>query len=165
MSPVWTKEYMNEYGLAYLKAQYANYAITMATVVGASFDMTRIFRDLLESSNGIEYMQITSSYTWMEVLNLDHHATCLWLGTDCCTLIVPVLTSTTRPQRCWISESHILRPASGLPSALAATSPPSSLLSLKGIGDDIVAGEGKSCCSYYHPALIAILLDGFLSSS
>ncbi|TFK19036.1 hypothetical protein FA15DRAFT_727550 [Coprinopsis marcescibilis] len=110
MSPVWTKEYTNEYGLVYLKAQYANYVITMATVgiqlfmnsyalvvffetpaekrlgralymvsgwmififyaVGASFDMARMFRDLLEASNGIEYMEITSSYTWMEVLNL-----------------------------------------------------------------------------------------------
>ncbi|TFK19529.1 hypothetical protein FA15DRAFT_708893 [Coprinopsis marcescibilis] len=32
MSPVWTKEYTNEYGLVYSKSIYANYAITMVTV-------------------------------------------------------------------------------------------------------------------------------------
>ncbi|TFK19032.1 hypothetical protein FA15DRAFT_727514 [Coprinopsis marcescibilis] len=32
MAPVWTKEYINEYGLVAAKAVYANYVITMATV-------------------------------------------------------------------------------------------------------------------------------------
>ncbi|TFK19531.1 hypothetical protein FA15DRAFT_708895 [Coprinopsis marcescibilis] len=38
MSPVWTKEYINGYGLVYAKGQYANYVITMATI-GIQFFM------------------------------------------------------------------------------------------------------------------------------